>query len=139
MHWNHRIFNLKDQNGGEDWFEVRETFYDENNNVIGSTDLSVGSETIDGLKWIAENIIKSTKEPVLDPDDNEKHPNDIMRDVIESLNYKRDLKIGCDLSDIGNEIGFAIGKYVSKDKLGYEMESLIAGIKHGISLVDGTH
>jgi len=137
FHWNHRVFNLKEENGGEDWFEVRETYYDENNNVIGSSDLTVGSETIDGLKWIAEQIIKSTDQPVLLPE-NEKHPNDIMRDVIEYLNHK-ELRIGCDLSDIGNEIGLAIGKYVNKDKLGYEVESLIAGIKHGISLVDGTH
>lgn len=44
-----------------------------------------------------------------------------------------------DLSDIGNEIGLIIGKYIEKDKLGYELEDFIAGLKHGISLIDGTH
>lgn len=44
-----------------------------------------------------------------------------------------------DLSDIGNEIGIIIGKHIEKDKLGYELEDFIAGLKHGISLVDGTH
>jgi hypothetical protein len=138
MHWNHRVFNLKDQNGGEDYFEVRETYYDENDKVIGSSDLSVGSETVDGIKWIAEQIIKCLEQPVLLPE-NEKHPNDIVQDIIDHLDHGHDLKIGCDLSDVGNNIGVAIGKYVNEDKLGYEIESLIAGIKHGISLIDGTH
>jgi hypothetical protein len=44
-----------------------------------------------------------------------------------------------DLSDVGNSIGIAIGKYISKDELGFEYDDLIDGIKHGISLIDGTH
>ena len=43
-----------------------------------------------------------------------------------------------DLSDIGNEIGIIIAKYI-EDKPGFEMIDFIAGLKHGISLVDGTH
>lgn len=138
MHWNHRVFNIKEENGGEDLFEVRETYYDENKNVIGSCSLSVMSETVEGLKWIAEQIVKCADQPVLIPDD-EKHPNDIIKDVIEHLDHNHSIKNGCDLSDIGNEIGLAIGKYVNENKLGYEKDSLIAGIKHGISLIDGTH
>jgi hypothetical protein len=41
-----------------------------------------------------------------------------------------------DLSDIGNEIGIAIGKYLDKDNT---IEDLIHGIRHGVSLVNGTH
>jgi len=40
---------------------------------------------------------------------------------------------------LGNEIGISIGKHINKDKMGYELDSFIAGIKHGVSLVDGTH
>lgn len=43
-----------------------------------------------------------------------------------------------DLSDVGNEIGIIIGKYISKE-MGFEYEDLIAGIRHGISLTNGTH
>ncbi len=49
------------------------------------------------------------------------------------------LSAECDLSDIGNEIGIAIGKYLRKRKMGYTKDDFILGIKHGISLVDGTH
>lgn len=46
-----------------------------------------------------------------------------------------------DLSDIGNEIGIVIGKAIEKYKgeLGWELEDFINGVKHGVSLVDGTH
>lgn len=44
-----------------------------------------------------------------------------------------------DLSDLGNEIGFTIGKYLRKNKLGFEPDDFISGIKHGISLIDSTH
>lgn len=46
-----------------------------------------------------------------------------------------------DLSDAGNEIGIVIGKAIEKykSKLGWELEDFISGIKHGVSLVDGTH
>lgn len=43
-----------------------------------------------------------------------------------------------DLSDVGNEIGIILGKYISEE-MGFEKQDLIAGIKHGISLIDGTH
>jgi hypothetical protein len=47
-----------------------------------------------------------------------------------------------DLSDIGNEIGVAIGKYTMKENAeaeGLDAKSFICGLKHGISLIDGTH
>lgn len=41
-----------------------------------------------------------------------------------------------DIGDIGNEIGFSIGLELdSEDKI----NDFIRGLRHGISLVDGTH
>ena len=39
-----------------------------------------------------------------------------------------------DLSDLGNWIGIAIGPYIEKDSMGYELNDLDAGIQHGIDL-----
>lgn len=44
-----------------------------------------------------------------------------------------------DLSDIGNEIGIIVGKYINEKKSGYEKDTFMNGLKHGISLTDGTH
>jgi len=41
-----------------------------------------------------------------------------------------------DISDIGNEIGIAIGEYLlEKD----DLSNFIAGLNHGISMKNGTH
>jgi hypothetical protein len=41
-----------------------------------------------------------------------------------------------DLSDIGNEIGIVIGHYIKSDE---DVNDFIIGVKHGISLTDGSH
>lgn len=43
-----------------------------------------------------------------------------------------------DISDVGNEIGYALGKVLS-DLKEEEIDDFIMGIKHGISLTNGTH
>jgi len=41
-----------------------------------------------------------------------------------------------DLSDLGNEIGIIIAEYLTVDDT---LNDFISGLKHGISLTDGTH
>lgn len=41
-----------------------------------------------------------------------------------------------DLSDIGNEIGIVLGHYIKSDE---DFNDFIIGVKHGISLTDGSH
>jgi hypothetical protein len=43
-----------------------------------------------------------------------------------------------DISDIGNEIGYAIGS-VLENMTEYEINSFVTGFKHGVSLTNGTH
>lgn len=63
----------------------------------------------------------------------------ILDDIKFQLNNQEKILIEkSDLSDFGNIIGFAIGEHIDSD-LGYELESFISGLKHGISLRDGTH
>ena len=44
-----------------------------------------------------------------------------------------------DISDIGNEIGIILGKYIDENDHGWDKEGFISGLNHGISLTDGTH
>ena len=53
-----------------------------------------------------------------------------IKNHLDKVNYKGDL------SDIGNEIGIAIGNHLDKDNT---VEDFIRGLRHGVSLVDGTH
>lgn len=41
-----------------------------------------------------------------------------------------------DISDVGNEIGVTIGEYLSTEE---KLNDFITGLKHGISLKNGTH
>lgn len=43
-----------------------------------------------------------------------------------------------DLSDVGNEIGYAIGKMI-ENMNDEQVKSFVFGIQHGISLTNGTH
>lgn len=44
-----------------------------------------------------------------------------------------------DMSDVGNEIGIIIAKYFNDEDNGLDVDSFITGLRHGISLTDGTH
>lgn len=57
----------------------------------------------------------------------------IIEDLTLQLNNAR---YSGDLSDIGNEIGIVIAKYFTEDD---DLTSFIHGVKHGVSLTDGTH
>ena len=57
----------------------------------------------------------------------------IKEDIKDQLNQVR---YEGDLSDIGNEVGIAIAKYIDEDNT---IEDFIHGLRHGVSLVDGTH
>ena len=52
-------------------------------------------------------------------------------DKLSNLKYKNG-----DLSDIGNEIGIIIAKYFDDVN---DLDGFIFGVKHGVSLTDGTH
>lgn len=53
-----------------------------------------------------------------------------------NVDYSEKLSNESDLSDIGNEVGIAISKYLKVRKTGYTIEDFIRGIKHGVSLVN---
>jgi hypothetical protein len=43
-----------------------------------------------------------------------------------------------DLSDVGNEIGYAVGQ-VFENMTQEQIDAFITGFKHGVSLTNGTH
>lgn len=64
-----------------------------------------------------------------------------MKDIQKIVNDLKEIKVHPqgDLSDLGNEIGKIIGVYIDNQEIGYELDDLLAGIEHGVSLTDGTH
>lgn len=62
------------------------------------------------------------------------------RDVFEQLcqTFSEIKYDNGDISDVGNEVGFALGKALA-DLKEDEIKDFILGLKHGISLTNGTH
>ena len=54
-----------------------------------------------------------------------------IKEHMEKVSYENG-----DLSDVGNEIGIVLGNYIENEQ---EFKELITGIRHGISLTNGTH
>jgi hypothetical protein len=50
---------------------------------------------------------------------------------LENVNYDNG-----DVSDIGNEIGIVLGDFIHTES---ELQDFIQGIRHGMSLTNGTH
>jgi hypothetical protein len=64
---------------------------------------------------------------------------DFKKAVEDVITVLGDVKYSGDLSDLGNEIGFAIGEYIKDNEMGFTLDDFIAGLKHGVSIVNGTH
>jgi hypothetical protein len=69
MFWNYRIVNLKSENGGEDWYCIREVYYDENGKPEGHSDVSVGSESLEDVQNVLDMMRKATELPALQEGD----------------------------------------------------------------------
>jgi len=63
--------------------------------------------------------------------DNFKHILNRIKTQLENVNYENG-----DMSDIGNEIGIVLGEFITTEE---ELNDFITGLKHGISLKNGTH
>jgi hypothetical protein len=65
--------------------------------------------------------------------------NKVFNKIIESLKNRMDqMQYEGDISDLGNEIGYAVGKVFDNMK-DEEIKDFTSGFKHGVSLTNGTH
>ena len=61
---------------------------------------------------------------------------DLLKINQEIINELRNYKLHGDLSDLGDIIGRVIAKYFDEMN---SVDDFIMGLKHGISVIDGTH
>ena len=80
MSWNHRILAHKD--GNEMYFQIHEVYYDKEGKPDGYTanGVSVGAESLDGIKWVLDKMKECTNKPILLADD---FPNEYLSDSSE--------------------------------------------------------
>jgi hypothetical protein len=69
MSWNHRI--LAHKYGDEMYFQIHEVYYDKDGKPDGYTanGVSVGAESLDGIKWVLNKMKECVNKPILLADD----------------------------------------------------------------------
>jgi hypothetical protein len=66
MHWNHRVVNMKKDNGGEDWLSIQEVYYNEAGEPCGYCDPCLGGDDLSELMTQVKRWAQCLKLPILD-------------------------------------------------------------------------
>jgi hypothetical protein len=65
MTWEFRFVNMPSTNGGEDWIELREVYYNDDGSLMGHGNPCVGSETAEGAVQLAKWWVGAAELPIL--------------------------------------------------------------------------
>ena len=66
MTWEFRFVNIPSTNGGEDWLELREVYFNfDDGSLIGHADPCLGSETVAGTKQLVRWWMRASELPLL--------------------------------------------------------------------------
>ena len=83
--WNYRIVNAKSENGGEDWYCLKEVTYTEGK-PVGYGEPCVGSEDADSFKNVWNMMEKAMQLPPLQEEDFEKGEGYTFEDLFNEHN-----------------------------------------------------
>lgn len=67
-HWEYRFVNVKDDNDGEDLYMLCEVYYDRQR-ILGYAPARLMSEDVEGLAWVANEVMLAVGRPPLTPDE----------------------------------------------------------------------
>jgi hypothetical protein len=67
--WNYRIVNTKSENGGEDWYCLKEVYYNKDNTPYAYSNACTGSEDMESLKDVFKMLNEAMELPPLQESD----------------------------------------------------------------------
>jgi hypothetical protein len=67
MYWNHRFVNCPSKNGGEDWYELKEVYYDNLGLPIACTEnaVDVCGESMEEMYILGYHLVTAWDKPIL--------------------------------------------------------------------------
>jgi predicted hydrocarbon binding protein len=91
-------------------------------------------------KELMKNNVKLKKLKFLSEEEQDLQPTSLLLVKLASIMSEKalDVKYNGDISDLGNEVGYCLG-HIIKDMTEEQIRDFISGLKHGISLTNGTH
>jgi hypothetical protein len=69
MSWNYRVVRFNSNEDIEEYYEIKEVFYDKQGNISGYTDSSVVSETFEGILDVLDLMRSATSKAVINEAD----------------------------------------------------------------------
>jgi hypothetical protein len=69
MTWNYRVVRFKNNEDIEEYYEIKEVFYDKQGNISGYTDSSVVSESFEGILDVLDLMRSATSKAVINEAD----------------------------------------------------------------------
>lgn len=69
MYWNYRFVRESADEEADEWIELREIYYDDDNKVIGYAEASVGGMNVEQIKHVAERVLFASRQPILSDED----------------------------------------------------------------------
>lgn len=69
MNWNHRIVNCPSENGGDDYFVIKEVYYNEDGKPNGYTDSFMGGDDLDGVQELINRFQGALEKPTMHEND----------------------------------------------------------------------
>jgi hypothetical protein len=69
MTWNYRVVRFNNNEDIEEYYEIKEVFYDKQGNISGYTDSSVVSETFEGILDVLDLMRSATSKAVINEAD----------------------------------------------------------------------
>jgi hypothetical protein len=68
-YWNHRIINCPSENGGDDYFVIKEVHYDEDETPRGYTDSFMGGDCLESVRELIDRFQGALAKPTMHEDD----------------------------------------------------------------------
>ena len=66
MSWNYRVVKFKAEDDTEEYYEIKEVFYDTTGKPVGYSDANCGADTYDGLFKVMGMMQSAHARPVID-------------------------------------------------------------------------
>lgn len=66
MSWNYRVVRFTEIVGDEEFYEIKEVFYDNNGKPVGYSDANCGADTYEGLFKCMSMMQSAHAKPVID-------------------------------------------------------------------------
>lgn len=69
MRWCYRFVRETADDESEEWIDLKEIYYDDDDKIIGYSDSSIGGLNEEEIRHVAQRVLFASRQPILDDTD----------------------------------------------------------------------